>query len=170
MTRKDRLKPHTVPRGVAQFLAPLLGHSLSHRHCTDTTRLPRETEKKTEIWSCTRNWVNCVECMLNFMCAFAFTLQLCTVMKFKIIFSQSVKAGQRASLYLCDDNVAVGSVAAGDHVIQEVLGDLSGLPAAGAPSYDDHLVALHRRHNGLRLGGDGEALPILQTLGQKVKH
>ena len=64
----------------------------------------------------------------------------------------------------------MSAVATGDHVIQEVLGDLGGLAAAGVASYDHHLVRLETGDDGTCLGGDRESLAVLQTLAERERE
>ena len=45
--------------------------------------------------------------------------------------------------HLCDDNIAVCPVAGGDHVIQQILRNLSCLATSCATSDNHHLMTLH---------------------------
>lgn len=56
------------------------------------------------------------------------------------------------------------------HVIQEILGDLGGLPTPGTATNNDHLMRLQARYDGPRFSGDWETLAVLHALWREEHH
>ena len=71
--------------------------------------------------------------------------------------------------YLCDDNVTVGSILIGYHVVKDELWHLCCLTTACVALDDDNLVLLNGRDYPSCLIGNRKLLSLLETLEREIR-